>query len=89
MAEVPGAHGKRVQALLAWLVTCQGGSALPFLLPGLLLCSQPNADSLEAAEPGTHKHWQQSLLQPQARPLDAWPGTPLLISIYKFEVIIS
>lgn len=66
MAEVPGAHAKRVQALLAWLLQCQGGSALPFLLPGLLLCSQPDADSLATDEPGTHKRWRQALTEPQA-----------------------
>ena len=59
MAEVPN-------ALLGWLVQCQGGAGLPFLLPGLLLCSQPDADSLELAEPGTHRSWQQALLQPEA-----------------------
>ena len=67
MAEVPNAHDKRVQALLGWLVQCQGGLALPFLLPGLLQCSQPDADSLHLTEPGTHKRWQEALLRPQAR----------------------
>ncbi len=66
MAEVPNAHAKRLQTLLGWLVQCQGGVALPFLLPGLLLCSQPDADSLELAEPGTHRSWQQALIQPEA-----------------------
>ncbi len=66
MAEVPNAHATRLQTLLGWLVQCQGGAALPFLLPGLLLCSQPDADSLELAEPGTHRSWQQALLQPEA-----------------------
>ena len=66
MAEVPGAHAKRVQALLAWLLQCQGGSALPFLLPGLLLCIQPDADSLASDEPGTDKRWQRALTEPQA-----------------------
>ncbi|KAA6423508.1 MAG: hypothetical protein FRX49_06568 [Trebouxia sp. A1-2] len=66
LAEVPNAHAKRVQTLLGWLVQCQGGAALPFLLPGLLLCSQPDADSLELAEPDTHRSWQRALLQPEA-----------------------
>ncbi|KAL0034423.1 hypothetical protein WJX79_001423 [Trebouxia sp. C0005] len=65
LAEVPNAHAKRVQTLLGWLVQCQGGAALPFLLPGLLLCSQPDADSLELAEPDTHRSWQRALLQPE------------------------
>lgn len=66
MAEVPNAHAKRLQTLVGWLVQCQGGAALPFLLPGLLLCGQPDADSLELVEPGTHRSWQQALLQPEA-----------------------
>ncbi|DBA78950.1 TPA: hypothetical protein ACH3X1_008824 [Trebouxia sp. C0004] len=65
MAEVPNAHAKRLQTLLGWLVQSQGGAALPFLLPGLLLCSQPDADSLELAEPGTHRTWHQALIQPE------------------------
>ncbi|KAL0053068.1 hypothetical protein WJX82_000427 [Trebouxia sp. C0006] len=65
MAEVPNAHAKRLQTLVGWLVQCQGGAALPFLLPGLLLCGQPDADSLELVEPGTHRSWQQALLQPE------------------------
>ena len=67
MAEVPHAHSKRVQALLGWLVQCQGGAALPFLLPGLLLCVQPDVDGPpDPAQPGAHKGWHAALVQPQA-----------------------
>lgn len=67
MAEVPHAHASRVQALLAWLVQCQSGAALPFLLPGLLLCSQAGNEDLDFGQPATHKRWHDTLLQPEAR----------------------
>ena len=66
MAEVPHAHASRLQALLAWLVHCQSGAALPFLLPGLLLCSQAGNEDLDLGLPATHKHWHETLLQPEA-----------------------
>ena len=66
MAEVPHAHASRLQALLAWLVHCQSGAALPFLLPGLLLCSQAGNEDLDLGQPATHKRWHETLLQPEA-----------------------
>lgn len=68
MAEVPLAHASRLQALLPWLVQGQAGAALPFLLPGLLLCSQAGNEELDLGQPATHKRWQETLLQPDVSP---------------------
>ena len=65
MAEVPHAHASRLQALLAWLVQCQSGAALPFLLPGLLLCSQAGNEDLDLGQPAVRKRWHEALLQPE------------------------
>ena len=66
MAEVPHAHASRLQALLAWLVRCQSGAALPFLLPGLMLCSQAGNEDLDLGQPASHKRWHETLLQSEA-----------------------
>lgn len=68
IAEVPQAHAQRLQAILPFLLKGHNGQALPFLLPGLLQCSEQNPDPELQPSPQAFQQWLTVLQQPEVRP---------------------
>lgn len=64
MTDVPYAHASRIQAIMPFLVQAHNGEAVPFLLPGLLQCTE--ASNLDLQSPEAIQEWRKCLQQPQA-----------------------
>ena len=62
LAEVPDAFSERVQKLLPFLMTAEGGEGIPFLLPALSQVLDPNSPDIEG-----QAGWVTALLQQQVR----------------------
>ena len=71
MADVPYAHASRLQAIVPFLVQAHYGEAVPFLLVGLLQCTESSDIELQSSE--ATQQWRDCLRQPEASPPDfAW-----------------
>lgn len=69
MADVPYAHASRLQAIMPFLVQAHNGEAVPFLLFGLLQCTESSDIELQSSE--ATQQWRNCLQQPEASTIDS------------------
>ena len=66
MSDVPYAHASRLQAIMPFLVKAQDGKAVPWLLAGLMQCTESKGpESLELQSPEAVQQWCNCLQQPE------------------------